>query len=120
MSRDRRVDRRSEAAAALEEAGESVGDVRGQDRLEGNHADRRSEERDLEEEDETFDGVRDGRHTAAVVSTRLGASRDGVEGFERGEGEFGCDLAAERPYLGGAEGVNVGLAVLDTDEDRNS
>jgi hypothetical protein len=50
----------------------------------------------------------------------LDASCDGVEGFERREGGFGCDLAAGRPCLGGVEGVGGGWAVLGTDEDRNS
>ena len=97
---------------------ESVGEVRGQDRLEGSRAGRRSEGRDLAAVDEIFGGVRGGRRTAVGVLSHLDASRDGVEGFERSEGGFGCGLAAGRPCRGGVEGVGGGLAVLDTDEDR--
>jgi hypothetical protein len=54
-----------------------------------------------------------------VVSSRLDASRGGVGDFERMEGDFGCDLAAARPCLGGVGGACGGLAVLGTDEDRS-
>ena len=118
-STNRRADRRSEAAAVLGVVDESVGEVRGQDRLEGSRAGRRSEGRDLAAVDEIFGGVRGGRRTAVGVLSHLDASRDGVEGFERSEGGFGCGLAAGRPCLGGVEGVGGGLAVLGTDEDRS-
>lgn len=99
---------------------ESVGEVHGRDRLEGNRAGRRSEGRDLEAVDEIFGGVRGGRRTAGGVLSHLDASRDGVEGFERKEGDFGCGSAAGHPCLGGVEGVDGGLAALGTDEDRSS
>ena len=118
-STNRRAGRRSEAAAVLGLVDESVGEVRGRDRLEGSRAGRRSEGRDLAAVDEIFGGVRGGRRTAGGVLSHLDASRDGVEGFERSEGEFGCGLAAGRPCLGGVEGVGGGLAVLGTDEDRS-
>ena len=102
------------------EADESVGEVRGRGHLEGNRAGRRSEGWDLEVADEISGGVRGGRHMVGRVSSRLDASRDGVEGFERKEGGFGCGSAAGRPCLGGVEGVDGGLAVLGTDEDRSS
>jgi hypothetical protein len=112
--------RDSEAAAALK-ADESVGVVRGRDHLEGNHVGRRSEGWDLEVADEIFGGVRGGRRMVGVVSSRLDASPDGVEGFGRKEGDFGCGLVAVgRPCLGGVGGVGGGLAVLGTDEDRSS
>jgi hypothetical protein len=105
--------------AALEAVDESGGEVHGRDRLEGSRAVHRSEERDLEAVGEIFGGVRGGRRMVGGVLSRLDASRDGVEGFERSEGGFGCDLAAGRPCLGGVEGVGGGWAVLGTDEDRN-
>ena len=67
-----------------------------------------------------FGGVRGGRHRVGVVLSRLVASRDGVEGFGRSEGDCGCGSAAGCPYLGGVEGACDGLAVLGTDEDRSS
>jgi hypothetical protein len=118
---DPHAGRHSEAAAALEAVDESVGEARGRNRLEGSRAVRRSEAAAAPEvADEIFGGVRGGRRTAGEVLSRLDASRDGVEGFERSEGGFGCGLAAERPCLGDVEGVGGGLAVLGTDEDRNS
>jgi len=102
------------------EADESVGEVRGRGHLEGNRAGRRSEEWDLGVADEIFGGVPGGRRMVGGVWSRLDASRDGVEGFERKEGDFGCGSAAGHPCLGGVEGVDGGLAALGTDEDRSS
>jgi hypothetical protein len=116
---DRRAGRGTEAAADLG-ADESVVEVRGRGHLEGNRAGRRSEVWDLEVADEISGGVRGGRRMVGRVSSRLDASRDGVEGFGRKEGDFGCGLVAGRPSLGGVEGVGGGLAVLGTDEDRSS
>jgi hypothetical protein len=99
---------------------ESVGGVHGRVRLEGNRADRRNGVWVLEVADEISGGVRGGRRMVGRVSSRLDASRDGVEGFGRKEGDFGCGLVAGRPSLGGVEGVGGGLAVLGTDEDRSS
>ena len=103
-------------------ADESVDGARDRlDRQGGSRADRRSEGQGrLEAVDETFGGVRDGRRMVGVVSSRLDASRGGVEDFERMEGDFGCGWVAGRPYLGGVGGACGGLAVLGTDEDRSS
>jgi hypothetical protein len=113
------VGRGTEVVADLK-VDESVGGVHGRVRLEGNRADRRNGVWVLEVADEISGGVRGGRRMVGRVSSRLDASRDGVEGFGRKEGDFGCGLVAGRPSLGGVEGVGGGLAVLGTDEDRSS
>jgi hypothetical protein len=118
-STSHRAGRGSEAVADLK-AGENVGEVRDRDHQEGNHASRRSEGWDPGVADEIFGGVRGGRRKVGGVWSRLDASCDGVEGFGRKEGDFGCGSAAGRPCLGGVEGVDGGLAVLGTDEDRSS